>query len=94
MSKVIRGLALTGVTTIEQHLKICKVCGDENNNMSQHDIDEELAKGDTLFYDNMGDRKLSMYFWGEHFLSDSLKYYSYEEFLNKFDEPILDISKV
>ena len=41
MSKVIRGLAITGVTTIEQHLKICKVCGDENNNMSQHDIDEE-----------------------------------------------------
>ena len=94
MSKVIRGLAITGVTTPAQYNRVCKVCGVEQNGVSQQDINEEVAKGDTLLYDNINDESPSMYFWGKHFMNDNLKYYTYEEFLDKFDEAILDISMV
>ena len=80
---MIRKLAITGVTSIEQYEKVCELVGDGEVKETQEDIDECILKGECTLYDD-GCDEVFMWFWGTTTPSD-LIIMTYDEFIEKYD---------
>ena len=91
----IRGLVISGITKVAEFHRLCEIVGDkEGDTVTQEDIDVCMSEGDSLVYDDTCNSAF-MYFWNDNdrrLIGKQIL--TYQEFLEKYDEKILDIKGI